>query len=157
MTNSKYHFFWNGPLSQWYPSYFTIDGVQYNSTEQYMMAQKALLFNDTNSHKLIMVSKSPKNIKELGRAVKNFIKEEWILTAKDIVYAGNSAKFQQSNFLKEQLIKTAPKILVEASPYDIVWGVGLHENDVLINNPKNWRGTNWLGEVLTKLRNDLIN
>lgn len=153
--NSKYVLFWAGPFSQWYPSTFKIDGVTYNCAEQYMMAKKARLFGDSKSRGKIMKTSSPKKQKHLGRSVSNFDTGKWNSVAREIVFKGNVAKFSQNKDLKKILLDTGNKTLVEASPYDRVWGIGLAADDPNATKPSNWRGTNWLGEVLMRVRNEL--
>lgn len=150
----EFAFFWNGPFSQWHPAKFVVDGKEYNCAEQYMMAEKARLFGDVATEKLIMNASTPREQKALGRKVKNFNVGVWEKVAKDIVYKGNHAKFTQNRKLKEELLATVGT-LVEASPYDTIWGIGLREDDPKALSRDTWRGTNWLGEVLTKLRKDL--
>ena len=152
MKTDKYVFFWNGIYSQWYPSKFTIDGITYITAEQYMMAQKALLFNDTETYDKIMLARDPKTQKNLGRTVKGFVKEEWETVCRDIVYEGNYAKFTQDPFLRSELLKTGDRELVEASPYDTIWGIGMRETDKNILDKSKWKGTNWLGEAIVKVR-----
>lgn len=152
----KYTFFWDGPFSQWRPTTFIVQGMQYNCAEQYMMHQKALLFNDTAMAKLIMETSSPRLQKQYGRSVGDFDWAVWKHYAKDIVYVGNHAKFTQHMDLLLRLIATSPTILVEASPTDSVWGIGLDAQKASITPQELWPGTNWLGEVLTQLRDDLI-
>jgi ribA/ribD-fused uncharacterized protein len=151
----KFIFFWNGIYSQWLSSFFTIDGVQYSSCEQYMMAKKALYFKDRYSYLKIMQSSDPREQKNLGRKVINFDSKKWNLVCRDIVYEGNYAKFTQNPHLKEQLLQTGDKELVEASPYDTIWGIGLSENDPNILDKTKWKGTNWLGEAIMKVRETL--
>ena len=152
MITDKYVFFWNGPFSQWYPSKFVIDEVEYNCCEQYMMAQKALLFNDTESHKMIMFSNSPNEQKGFGRRVKGFDKDKWESVCRQIVFDGNYAKFTQNPKLLKELDNTKDLEIVEASPYDKIWGIGLDENDVRFLYKSQWQGTNWLGEALIEVR-----
>jgi len=151
----EFEFFWAGPFSQWYPSIFIIDEIKYNCAEQYMMAEKAKLFEDVNIFEKIMEAISPKEQKKLGRQVRNFDLDKWILHAKEIVYKGNLAKFTQNENLKEILISTGDKLLVEASPYDKVWGIGLAADDKRAKIRDTWLGKNWLGEILTQVRNDI--
>lgn len=155
-VTKEYVFFYSGIFSQWYKSKFTVDKIDYNCCEQYMMAQKALLFQDLDLYKRIMATNSPFYQKKLGRQVKNFDKSKWEKVCRDIVYEANYAKFSQNPNLYLELEKTKQKILVEASPYDKIWGIGLDEFNTEANDPKNWLGTNWLGEALTKVRIDLI-
>jgi len=173
----KFTFFWNGPFSQWHKCSFKVDGVEYNCAEQYMMAEKARMFEgpelfvkDENGNVVkddkgreirttlgqIMEATHPGKQKALGRQVKNFDEEKWNAVAKDVVYRGNYAKFTFNGDLMDVLMKTRGTTLVEASPYDCIWGIGLAEDDPLARNRDHWRGTNWLGEVLTKLREDLF-
>ena len=151
----KYVFFWNGFLSQWYPSQMTIDGIKFTSCEQYMMYKKAELFDDTEIMWDILLTDSPKEQKRLGRMVKNFNKDIWDKKCFSIVYKGNLNKFQQNNELKNQLKQTENKYLVEASPYDTIWGIGFGEDDENIEDPSRWNGLNLLGSVLMLVRNNL--
>lgn len=151
----QFTFFWAGPFSQWHISEFEIDGIKYNCTEQYMMAMKAKTFGDEGAHTLIMNAKSPKTQKALGRKVTNFDPKHWNAVARDIVYVGNHAKFTQNEDLLKGLMSTKGTTLVEASPYDKIWGIGLDAKDMRSRSRDTWKGTNWLGEVLTKLREEL--
>jgi ribA/ribD-fused uncharacterized protein len=154
-SNQKYEFFWNGPFSQWYPSEFETEGLKFKCCEQYMMYRKSIIFGDSEMADLIMQSKDPKVQKMLGRRVKNFDEKIWGEKNFQIVYKGNYEKFTQNPKLKETLLATGDKILVEASPYDRIWGIGLREDNELIKDPKNWRGQNLLGWVLTLLKHEL--
>lgn len=153
----KFTFFWNGPFSQWYRSLFTIDGITYNCAEQYMMHQKALMMGDTESAKEIMnAGYDPRTHKALGRKVRPFDAKLWNEKCKEVVYKGSYAKFTQNRDLWEELKATAGTTLVEASPYDKIWGIGLYEDDPRAKKRETWLGTNWLGEVLTQVRIDLL-
>lgn len=155
MVTDKYVFFWNGVFSQWYPSKFVIEGVEYNCCEQYMMAQKALLFNDMENHKMIMHSKSPNEQKGFGRRVKGFDKDKWEAVCREIVFDANMAKFTQNPKMLEELMDTEDLEIVEASPYDKIWGIGLHETDPKALDKSQWQGTNWLGEAIMSVREKL--
>ena len=152
----KFTFFWNGPFSQWHRSNFIIDDATYMTAEQFMMAAKARLFGDTETLKEIMETTSPKEQKALGRKVANFDEGIWNSKARDLVYEGNHAKFSQDKDLLEKLFATKGTTLTEASPYDKIWGIGLAEGDPLTLHRITWKGKNWLGEVLTKVREDLF-
>lgn len=155
ITNTHVYF-WGGLFSQWYPSlFYDSKYTLYNCAEQYMMAQKALLFDDPDKYWAIMSSKDPKEQKAIGRTVSNFDLDVWKENAKLIVYRGNYYKFNQNDKLKKELLNTESRYLVEASPYDKVWGVGLKEDDPAILDFNNWQGSNWLGEILVKVREDL--
>jgi ribA/ribD-fused uncharacterized protein len=121
-------FFWNGIYSQWYPSKFIIAGITYGSCEQYMMAQKALHFKDMEAYEAIMASTNPKEQKVLGRGVKNFDTKSWNSVCREFVYQGNLAKFSQLPHFKSSLLATEDREIVEASPYDAVWGIALGED-----------------------------
>lgn len=153
---NKFTLFWAGPFSQWEYSPFVIGEVSYNCCEQYMMAQKALLFKDEEIYKQIMVTDSPNEQKALGRRIKGFDKDKWEAVCKQIVYEGNYAKFTQNDNLLKALMATKGTELVEASPEDKIWGIGLHETDPRARVRSKWLGTNWLGEILTRVREDLM-
>lgn len=148
-------YFWNGTYSQWEPSTFIIDGITYNCAEQYMMAEKARLFNDVQAYTDIMLSKSPSEQKAIGRKVQNFDPVKWNEVCRLVVYRGNLAKFSQNPVMLEELISSEKKIIVEASPEDIIWGIGLHYSDDRVLDKKNWQGKNWLGEAIMQVRSDL--
>jgi len=154
----KYTYFYRtqSPFSQWHPALFVVDGIRFNCAEQYMMYMKALLFEDRETGERILQAQHPREQKEFGRQVRNFDKKLWEERCKSIVYDGNKAKFTQNANLLQKLLDTQGTTLVEASPTDRIWGVGLLEDDPRIRNRRTWRGTNWLGEILTQLREDLL-
>lgn len=164
----KYLFFWghqpnpNGELSkscfsQWYEASFELGGVKYPTAEHYMMAEKARLFKDDNILAQILAAGHPGEAKKLGRLVKGFKLEVWLEHRFEIVVKGNVAKFEQSNKLREFLINIGNRILVEASPRDRIWGIGLGKDNPDAENPYKWRGENLLGFALMEVRNILIN
>jgi ribA/ribD-fused uncharacterized protein len=148
-------YFKSGYPSQWFISPFTIDSIEYNCCEQYMMAQKALVFNDLDIKNKIMMSSEPKDQKSFGRIVKNFDEDKWNTIADEIVYQANLAKFSQNSELKQKLLATGEKIIVECSPYDKIWGNGLNITDTLNTPIENWQGTNRLGKALMRVRSTL--
>jgi len=148
----KYIFFYGGIYSQWAKKTMKIGDIVYNCCEQYMMSEKARLFGDRDAMSRILKVEDPALQKKIGRSVNNFDKKKWEENAKQIVFTGNYAKFNQNDDLKEQLLMTGDKIIVEASPWDCIWGVGLRATDEKILDPKNWRGTNWLGEAIMEVR-----
>ena len=157
----EFELFWHGPLSQWEESYFTIDGVEYNCCEQYMMAEKARLFEDEETLDMIMEAEDPLTQKKLGRVVSGYSDGVWQRDEPNgyphcwnIVWRGNMAKFSQNNWLKRQLLATEGT-LVEASPNDRIWGIGLKASSPLARDRSSWPGLNWLGEVLTSVRQHL--
>ena len=150
-------FFYGGPCSQWYPSTFVIDGEKYNCAEQYMMAQKALFFGDTEAHRAIMKATDPSEQKMIGRQVRNFDADKWNEVCREIVYKANVAKFSQNEYLNKWLKNTGDRELVEASPTDCIWGIGLSTSDPRRFDRSKWRGTNWLGEAIMQARETLFN
>ena len=156
MAKEDFIFFWGGVYSQWYRSEFEIDGITYNTAEQYMMAKKALLFNDSDAYNEIMLEKNPALQKAIGRTVRGFNGDEWNKHCKQYVYDANFAKFTQNPKLYGVIIATGDKEFVEASPEDKIWGIGLVDTDSKAWDKETWEGTNWLGEAITKVRNALI-
>ena len=160
--NETFTFFWSGPLSQWSKSpFFMVNDLgeqsgEFTCAEQYMMWSKAVLFGDLYNADLILKTDDPKKQKAFGRRVRNFDPVIWDSVCKDIVFRGNVAKFEQNLVHLAALRKTVGTTLVEASPYDTVWGIGLAANDPLAQSRDTWRGKNYLGEVLTNVRIHLI-
>ena len=146
----KYTFFWRGPFSNWHKADFWDRGIKYNCVEQYMMAQKAMLFDDFVTYNDIMQQTDPRNMKALGRRVQNYTQEKWDFFCDNIVFRGCLQKFTQNGNLREELLATGDTILVEASPYDSIWGIGFSEAEAL-DNIKSW-GANKLGYILTEVK-----
>ena len=162
----KYIFFWKPApagnvgvtkccLGQWGDCRFTVDGVEYHTAEQFMMAQKALLFKDEKICAEIMAAKHPKQYKDLEQKVSGFVQKIWDENRCDIVIRGNVAKFSQNEDLKAFLLNTGDRVLVEASPFDRIWGIGMKEDDPKAENPTLWNGTNLLGFCLMEVRDIL--
>lgn len=162
----KYLFFWghqpskDGSIaqscfSQWWEQPFEAEGTSYKTAEHWMMAKKAQLFNDDEILAKILAAKSPAVAKELGRAVKNFDQTVWEAHRYEIVLQGNLLKFGQHEPLKDFLLRTGEKVLVEASPVDPIWGIGLAKTDPNIENPHDWKGLNLLGFALMEVRDKL--
>lgn len=153
-TENNMILFYGGPFSQWYPYRMVIGGVSYNTAEQYMMAMKATYFGDKESLDKIMATNNPRDQKALGRKVKNFDAGMWSAVSREYVYIANLAKFSEDT-MKLMLLGTGNKEIVEASPTDTIWGIGLSEDDPRALDKSQWRGTNWLGEAIMRVRNDL--
>ncbi len=161
----KYIYFWGHQqpnntvtkacFSQWYESPFQIEDIVYPTAEHYMMVQKAELFNDSFIKEKILQSQHPAEAKKLGRSVKSFKQDIWKKNREKIVFAGNMAKFSQNPHLKDFLLGTNDRILVEASPNDRIWGIGLVADNPEIENPWKWKGLNLLGFTLMQVRNQL--
>lgn len=155
--NTMYTFFFTeaSPFSQWYRCSFTQGELTFMCAEQYMMHGKAVLFGDAAMGAQIMTATHPKKHKELGRKVKNFDDVVWKREREGIVLAGSRAKFTQNAELLELLLATKGTTLVEASPYDRIWGIGLAASNPKAQDPATWRGQNLLGKILTGLRDEL--
>lgn len=142
-------------FSQWFPLEFTENEITYKTAEHYMMASKAKLFNDESILTKILKADTPNEAKSLGRKVSNFDAQIWDEQKFEIVKRANFFKFSQNEEFKDFLLSTHDKILVEASPYDKIWGIGMLESDKNINNPLFWNGENLLGFALMEVREEL--
>ncbi|KDR37971.1 NADAR family protein [Caballeronia glathei] len=142
-------------LSNWHPCRFSYHGVDFSTVEQFMMFAKAKLFADEDAAAAILATRHPKGQKALGRKVVGFDLARWESKRESIVYVGCREKFVQNPGIRSLLLATAPTELVEASPYDLIWGVGLGERDVRITDKTQWRGLNLLGKTLMKVRDNL--
>ena len=147
--------FWGGWPSQWSPARFEVDGVTYNCCEQFMMAEKARVFGDEEALRKILAAKSPRDQKAIGRTVQDFNERTWNGVCRGIVYIGNLARFSQGPHLGGLLLKTGERSIVEASPTDPIWGIGLAQDDPDALRPDQWRGRNWLGIALMQVRDTL--
>lgn len=158
-------FFWGhtapgadpGPwvLSQWWVAPFEVAGVTYPTAEAFMMAAKARLFGDDERLAEILAAADPARVKEAGRRVTPFDPDVWAAHRYEVVVRGNAAKFAQHPDLRAYLLATTPRVLVEASPVDSVWGIGLAADDPGARTPSTWRGANLLGFALTEVRERL--
>ena len=162
----KFLFFWghqpnkDGSIgkscfSQWWEASFEIDGITYPTAEHYMMAGKAYVFNDYEVLQEILQVSHPHDAKKLGRKVKNFTPDIWDQHKFDIVVKANYAKFSQNQELKTFLLNTNDRIIVEASPRDRIWGIGMGQSNEKALNPNLWRGHNLLGYALMEVRDKL--
>jgi ribA/ribD-fused uncharacterized protein len=169
---AKYLFFWGHQptrdgrrndlvaktcFSQWFEAGFDIDNIYYPTAEHYMMAEKARLFADEEIRSKILVATHPKQAKDYGRKVRNFDPVLWEEQRLPIVTTGNLAKFQQNSGLREFLLGTNDRILVEASPVDKIWGIGLASDHPDAMYPEKWPGLNLLGIALMEVRNKIMN
>jgi ribA/ribD-fused uncharacterized protein len=167
ITETDTHvYFVTGPYSQWYRSDFKqslLKGdapMEFNCAEQYMMAGKAIACGDDDILEKVMLvqyeggdwRRVPESQKKLGRQIAKFDKAAWDAVARPVVFRGNFAKFTQNTNLHDYILNGGDKYLVEGARYDEVWGVKLAWDDPLILDPKNWRGTNWLGQSLMATR-----
>ena len=165
-AESKFLFFWghqpneDGSISktcfsQWWLSSFEVDNVTYKTAEHWMMAKKAELFKDHAVLEKILQAKSPAEAKKLGRHVMNYHENLWLAARFEIVKEGNNHKFSQNPELKTFLLNTKNRVLVEASPVDAIWGIGMAGDHKDVMNPEKWRGLNLLGFALMEVRDEL--
>lgn len=148
---NKYCYFYSDwPFSQWSKTPFEYRGITFNCNEQWMMHQKAKLFKDEETAEKILATESPREQKKLGRQVKNFDKEMWESNCIAIVTLGQFIKFGDDKKAMTALKETCGSLLVEASPYDKIWGIGISEH--FAASGAEWKGTNWLGQCLTFVR-----
>lgn len=159
----KYVLFWGhqpnadgsigkGCFSQWFEASFQIDGQPYLTAEHFMMAEKARLFDDVETRASILAARTPAEAKKLGRGVKGFDDARWEHGRFDIVVRANEAKFSQNRALRDYLLTSGDRVLVEASPVDRIWGIGLAANDERAVEPRAWCGLNLLGFALMEVR-----
>lgn len=142
-------------LSQWYEAPFEAEGILYRTAEHFMMASKARLFNDKITLNKILSANNPGAAKAFGREIIGFIEKTWKLQRFDVVIQANYLKFSQHPSLREFLLRTGNQILVEASPTDRIWGIGLSSTDPNADNPNHWKGDNLLGFALMSVRRQL--
>lgn len=165
--NPKWGFFWghtpskDGSItkacfSQWWAGHpFVVEGITYRTAEHYMMAEKARLFGDAGMREKILAAPSPAVAKKLGRLVTSFDDTVWLQHRWDIVLRANAAKFSQHEDLKTFLLQTGKRVLVEASPFDRIWGIGMAVDHSDAERPQHWKGLNLLGFVLMEVRRAL--
>jgi ribA/ribD-fused uncharacterized protein len=162
----EYTFFWGHKearegvrdkscFSQWFPAPFVVEGVEYATAEHWMMAEKARLFNDAEQLQAILATPKPAVAKACGRLVKDFDATLWKKRCFDMVVQGNRHKFSQYADMRQVLLYTGKRIIVEASPRDRIWGIGMGQNNPDAQNPFKWQGTNLLGFALTQVRDEL--
>ncbi|MFJ1302815.1 NADAR family protein [Pseudomonadota bacterium AL_CKDN230030165-1A_HGKHYDSX7] len=142
-------------FSQWFGAPFVVDGQRYPTAEHFMMAEKARLFGDEATRALVFDAPNPGAAKALGRQVMGFKDDVWLAERYGIVVNANLAKFGQNAELGDYLLQTGNRVLVEASPVDRIWGIGMAQDDEHIANPNLWRGLNLLGFALMDVRERL--
>lgn len=142
-------------FSQWFPAPFVVDGTQYKTAEHYMMAEKARLFDDRTVRQLVLDAATPAEAKKLGRQVANFDERVWTRERFAIVVKASREKFAQNSALLDFLVGTGDQVLVEASPVDAIWGIGLAADHPDAGRPDHWPGLNLLGFALMEARSHL--
>lgn len=147
--------FWGGWPSNWEPSPFALDGIEYNCVEQAMMAAKARRFGDAATEAKIMASPYPKAQKGFGRAVRGYDDAAWTAARYDVVLRATIEKYRQNAALLARILTTGTRTFGEASPYDDVWGIGCGVGDPRARDRARWPGQNLLGQALTAARDRL--
>ncbi|MEU3859839.1 NADAR family protein [Streptomyces sp. NPDC028722] len=142
-------------LSQWWPSPFVVDGAEYATAEHWMMAGKARLFGDAEAERRVLAAEHPAEAKKAGRLVRGFDDATWERDRFRIVVEGSVHKFAADENLLQYLLGTGDRVLVEASPVDPVWGIGLAADDDATADPQRWQGRNLLGFALMEARERL--
>jgi len=142
-------------LSQWWPASFSVDGIAYPTAEHWMMAAKARLFGGDQALAAVLAAASPKDAKAVGRAVRGYREQDWAAARFGLVVAGSLAKFRQNPDLADFLRSTGRSVLVEASPRDLIWGIGMGAGNPDASRPSRWRGSNLLGFALMNARDQL--
>jgi ribA/ribD-fused uncharacterized protein len=142
-------------FSQWFAAPFEHEGRRYVTAEHFMMARKAELFGDLQCREEILKTDDPGKAKALGRRVRGFDEQRWLAHRWEIVMAANRFKFRQNDELGQFLLSTGVQVLVEASPVDAVWGIGLAADAPEAADPHAWRGLNLLGFALMEVRREL--
>lgn len=139
-------------LSQWFPAPFRVEGTAFPTAEHFMMWSKGNLFGDAETAQAVLAAGSPASAKQLGRQVRGFVEATWVVHRRQIVVRASVEKFSQNPELGSFLAQTGTKLLVEASPTDRIWGIGLSASDQGAENPLQWQGLNLLGFALMEAR-----
>ena len=150
--------FWGSYFSNYHNCIFTYKEIQWKSSEQAYMAEKAIYFGDYSAFIEILNAPTPAEAKKIGRRVKNFDQEKWNKVSYDIMYNIVYAKFSRVKECKDALLldEIRDKHFVEGSPVDAIWGVKIIWNDPRIDDEANWQGENRLGRILDAVRTALI-
>lgn len=151
----RFTFFWKSRLSQWQHAPFVHGGLGFTHAEQFMMHAKAVLFGDRSAAERILAAPTPAEHQQIGRTIQGFDESVWVQFREGIVFTGNLARFRQNADQRELLFATRGTTLVEASPFDRIWGIGLAAGDPRALDRSQWLGLNLLGEILTQVREAL--
>ncbi|PCJ96814.1 MAG: GTP cyclohydrolase [Hyphomicrobiales bacterium] len=151
----EYIFFTGGTYSNWCHSPFQINGIRFDCVEQYMMYEKAMLFDDIEAANMIMRTLNPSRQKAIGRSVRNYNETVWASKRFEIVLEGILQKFLQNKHMKEELLLSGNKHIVEAAPWDNIWGIGMADSHPDILDESKWRGKNLLGKAIMVVRDIL--
>nr|WP_236034338.1 NADAR family protein [Bifidobacterium saguinibicoloris] len=132
-----YFGFWNGEdwASNFHPAPFIVDWkdddglvkkLRFECSEQWFMFRKAWRFHDHYATGLVLQSGlKPHQYKVIGRSVRNFDETVWNKESRGYMFEALVFKFSQNPDLANQLLETGNRVLVECSPFDTIWGIGL--------------------------------
>lgn len=151
-------YFWGSIFSNWYPSKFEYNGIEFLNSEAALMYAKAMIFDDLNHSIEILNTENhdPRKVKKLGRKVVGYDDDLWAENRYELMVDILKSKFSQNPDMLDILLSYEDKTIVEASPYDGIWGVKLHWSDDLILNEANWNGQNLLGLALMEVRDHFL-
>lgn len=154
ITTDTHLYFYGSTFSNWAPAYFfdPIAQAEFANAEQGFMFHKARFFNDEAVATKILVTTSPRDVKALGREIRGYNDVAWSCVRYGYMVWVNYLKFVANTTIRNDLVATGNLTLVEASPYDTIWGIGLGEQDPLIYDEKTWKGQNLLGKALMDVR-----
>ena len=157
-TTNKFVFFYgkDDHFSNFYPAKFIVDDIIFSCGEQYIMYSKAILFGDSVIAAMILQETKPTKMKALGRKVRNFDDDVWCANREELTFKGLFEKYNQNANLKKLILDTGNREIVEASPRDRVWGIGMGENNPDAEDKSKWKGRNILGKILMKVRDAFI-
>lgn len=141
--------FWGqaSPFSNWRAGKITLDGFDYSCGEQRMMHCKAALFGDLAASERVLASPSPWSQKQIGRSIRGYDEAVWEDDRMPMMIEIVFQKAIQDDSTRAHLMATGTAVIVEASPHDPVWGIGLSENDPASLDPSLWKGRNLLGRA----------
>lgn len=154
-TTDQFVLFWRTPevYSNWHPATFHAGKVLvFANSEQYMMWAKAWIMGDAEMALAMLFETRPRTLKAMGREVQNYREALWVKHRLAVMVSGCYLKFSQNPAMKAELLATGARRLVEASPDDRNWGIGLEESDPRCLDPNQWEGLNLLGEALMIVR-----
>lgn len=150
----------SAPLSNHFPASFQIGGIWFNCSEQYYLTSEAETVGDKQIAEKIMLESNPAAMKRLSNTLQNPERKndmsKWTDGLKrQVMMDALIAKFSQNTHLREVLLSTKDKLLVEASPRDQFWGAGVGLKDIADTPQENWPGANELGKALMEIRKTL--
>lgn len=142
-------------LSNLHPATLVVNGESYSSTEKYYQIKKAEHFHDDITATKMKVLNDPAQIMKLGKNVKNFKQEEWETECRDVMMTANMAKYSQNPALRQALLDTGDKEILESSRHDTYWGTGLGLRSKHALTSTDFQGKNHMGQLLVLVRDHM--